>query len=110
MNIHEQLCHWHSTGKTGLSSKHMAAIAGGAPGNGYPPADPADLNRCIKLVEAVPTVREHFPAIAASSERWKVVIEHWDELVALFHAEVGPDWSTARNAPKTYQRMKTLGL
>jgi hypothetical protein len=87
----------------------MAAAACGIQGNGQVPADPDDLNRCIRLVNAVPELRERFDAIAASTPQWKVVIEHWDELVELFHSEVGPNWSKGRFAPRTYARMKELG-
>lgn len=104
---------WLINGETGLSSKTMASITMGGNGNNgrygisYP-HDPDDLNRCIKLVKAAPEVRDAFPKIAASHPKWAVIIRHWDELVALFHGEVGEDWSKGRSAPKTYKRMQEL--
>lgn len=110
--ITEKIVVWFATGETGTSSKHMAAVAcGTVPTRNHPtPSDPSDLNRCIKLVQSVPDVRDAFPQIAQSSDRWAIVIRHWDELVALFHAEVGEDWSRGHSAPKTYKRMKEVGL
>jgi hypothetical protein len=108
MTIHEKIIDWFAHGEIGLSSGHMATIAGGSTGNGFAPGDPDDLNRCIKLVDSVPEVREHFPAIAASSPRWNAVIEHWDELVSLFTEEAAG--RRYFSAPKTWSRMKELGL
>jgi hypothetical protein len=108
LNIHQKLLAWFAGDDTGLSSKHMAAVAGGLKGNGRTPADPDDLGRCLRLVEAVPEVREHFPAIAASTEQWGAVITHWDELEALYRKE--SRGLRYFNAPKTYDRMKALGL
>lgn len=102
---------WFVNGEVGLSSECMAAVAlGYRPRRGSHPLDPSDLNRCLKLVQAVPAVRRDFPKIRKVSKRWRAVIDHWDELKAMFVAEVGWDWSAAKSAPRTYQRMKDLGL
>lgn len=101
---------WFAEGEVGASSQFMAAVALGAKGDGSYPLDPADLNRCLKLVKAVPAIRRDFPKIRARSKKWRAVIDHWDELKKMFVAEVGWDWSKAKSAPKTYDRMKALGL
>lgn len=102
---------WLAEGETGLSSECMAAVALGAkPRSTYHPLDPADLNRCLKLVKAAPVVKRHFPKIRALSKQWRAVIDHWDELSEMFVAEVGWDWSKAKSARRTYDRMKELGL
>ncbi len=102
---------WMFEGERGSSSECMAAVAlGFTPRHNYPPADPADLNRCLKLVKAAPSVRGRFKEIAALSKQWKAVIDHWDELETMFVAEVGWNWSNGQSAPKTYKRMKALGL
>lgn len=108
MNTQQKLLSWFVGGDTGLSSEHMAAVAGGLKGNGRTPCDPDDLGRCLRLVEAVPEVREQFSAIAASTKLWGIVIAHWDELDALYHEEA--KGMRYFDAPKTYNRMKALGL
>ena len=72
------------------------------------PLDPADFNRCLKLIKSAPEVRGAFPAIRSLDSVWEKLIDHWDELQALFVEEVGWDWSKARSAPKTYDRMQEL--
>lgn len=105
---YQKIIAWFAGDDTGLSSKHMAAVASGVRGNGNHPLDPSDLGRCIRLVHNVPDIRSAFPAIAASGAKWKTVIEHWDELLALYAEECqGREYF---NAPKTYDRMKALGL
>lgn len=103
---------WMVDGETGLSSECMAAVALGAkrPKRVHWPLDPADFNRCLKLVKAAPGVRKSFPDIAALCKQWRSCIDHWDELERMFVAEVGWDWSKAKSAKKTYDRMKELGL
>jgi len=104
---------WMVNGETGASSKCMAGVAMGGTGMdkygfiNYP-HDPDDLNRCIKLVKAAPEVRDAFPKIAALNAKWAVIIEHWDELVAMFHDEAGEDWAKRVSAKKTYARMAEL--
>ena len=102
---------WYVSGEKGISSETMAATAlGKKHDRGYPPLDPADLNRCIKLVDTAPEVKEAFPKIAALSKQWKAVIDNWDRLREMFIAEVGYDWSKKKSAPKTYNEMKRIGL
>jgi len=50
---------WQSKGHVGVSSATMASIALGMKKNFYhshfgAPSDPADLNRCMKLVDELP--------------------------------------------------------
>ena len=104
---------WLCNGETGLSSKCMARVTLGRDAEDRSgcvdhPRDPADLNRCIKLVKAAPEVRESFPKIAELSPEWKAVIDNWDGLVAMFHKEAGEDWSKKRLAYKTYEFMQNL--
>lgn len=104
---------WWEIGERGASSECMARIAGGSnvtDRHGFInyPHDPDDLNRCIKLVKVAPEVRKAFPEIAAAHPCWKVIIEHWDELVKMFHEEAGEDWSKRVAAGKTYDRMQRL--
>jgi len=111
--VTRQLLQWMAGPDTGLSSEAMAYCVlqiertDHWSGNEHP-HDPSDFNRCLLLVEQVPAVREHFAAIAAMSPQWAAMIAAWDELQAMFFAEVGWNWSAARAAPKTYARMKEI--
>ena len=57
---------WQTKGSVGVSSATMASIALGLEKNFYSgrfdaPRDPADLRRCMILVEDIPEVRDSFP-------------------------------------------------
>ena len=107
----DKILQWFADGETGVSSKCMALVSCGiTPNHKSTPADPSDLNRCIKLVDAVPEVMGRAMAISEISEEWHNLMYHWDELVELFKSEVGEDWSNGYHAPKTYERMKELNL
>ncbi len=108
----ENIINWLIHGRMGISSKAMAAVAlDKAPENKFynHPHDPADFNRCLELVKAAPEVREAFPKIAALSPAWKTIIDHWDELKAIFIEEVGENWEQrSKAARKTYDKMQSL--
>lgn len=100
---------WLVTGEVGLSSKCMASVACGYSTEDYNyPRDPADLNRCIKLVDDAPEIRNSFSKIADLCPEWKVIIDNWDELVKTFVGEVGYDWCRDKKAPITYKMMRDL--
>lgn len=101
---------WQSRGHVGVSSATMASIALGMKKNFYhshfgAPSDPADLNRCMKLVEFIPEIKDSFPLIASECPRFAPVIKHWDELTRLLRKELK---RTDKRAPETYARMKEL--
>lgn len=100
---------WQSDGRVGVSSATMASIALGLKKPFYgdyfnPPWDPADLTRCMKLVEAIPEIRDHFPVIAEICPKFAPILAHWDELIAMVKRE----WAAGNRAPETYARMKQL--
>lgn len=107
----DKILEWFGNGDTGMSSECMALVSCGIkPKYTCTPSDPSDLNRCIKLVEDVPEVLNKAVAISEVSKGWHNLMNHWDELVSLFHSEVGENWSIGSSAPKTYARMKELSL
>lgn len=111
--VTRQLLQWMAGPNTGLSSEAMAYCVLQIERNDHwsgkeHPYDPSDFNRCLLLVEKVPAVREHFAAIAALSPEWAALIAAWDELAAMFVAEVGWNWSAGRSAPNTYARMQEV--
>lgn len=100
---------WQANSDVGVSSATMASIAIGMQKPVYgsyfsPPWDPADLTRCMKLVEFIPEIRDHFPAIAEQCPRFAPILNHWDELIAMVKRER----AAGDSAPETYARMKEL--
>jgi hypothetical protein len=67
------------------------------------PIDPADFGRCVRLLEAEPLLRPHFPKMAKVSPQWAALVAVWDELEALYREEF-----RSGQAPKLYQRMQEL--
>jgi hypothetical protein len=111
IELRAKCMNWLARGEAGTSSKTMAFCACDIEYEDQcHPLDPADLNRCIKVVESIPEIRKAFEKIAKLSDDWRRVIDHWDELAGLFIEEVGYDWSKCRSAPITYKRMKELKL
>lgn len=105
----DSVLRWLANGQVGLSSKAMAFCAADIEyDRADHPYDPADFNRCLLLVGQIPAIRDAFPKIAKLSPQWEAVIEHWDELEALFIEEVGLNWEHGESAPKTYERLGAI--
>lgn len=68
------------------------------------PHDPADLNRCLKAMEAIPGLREGLPKVVGLCPEWAPLVARWDEVEALFREE-----APSGKCPKTYALMKELG-
>tara|TARA_R110000851_G_scaffold100026_4_gene215447 strand:+ start:130 stop:474 length:345 start_codon:yes stop_codon:yes gene_type:complete len=112
MSIEKKILVWIASGETGVSSKAMAFAAVGIENKGsfgnHAPSDPADFNRCLKLVKEIPEIENHFDTIADLSDDWELLIDRWEEVEKCFLDEVGFDWCNARKAPKTYALMKEV--
>jgi len=109
----KRILEWMAGPNTGLSSEAMAFCAAGIERHGNwdgteHPHDTGDFNRCLLLVEMVPEIRESFADIAALSDEWNAIINHWDELRELFVSEAGLNWSKGRGAPMTHRRIREL--
>lgn len=109
---------WLNSGEQGLSSKSIFSYLTGLNILGSwsvwgwaTPSDPADLRRCILLLDAVPDFRERLILMATASDKWAIAVRHWEELETLFKSEC-PNWNTKEywKAPKTFERMKQVGL
>jgi hypothetical protein len=109
------LAAWLASDDTGLSSRVMARrlapLAGLAvripqaarADSAAHPHDPGDFGRCLRLLEAVPELRPHLPAMAGVSPIWAALVGAWGELEALYREEL-----PAGTAPRTYRRMREL--
>lgn len=105
--IQQQVMSWLANGETGLSSECMAfwLAFGILKDRGFGadhPHDPDDMNRCLKLLQRVPGLRESLPAMAELSPAWKALVSRWDEIEAMQMAEIGIDWEKGRKARRTY--------
>src|SRR5262245_23960600 len=96
---------WLRTGDRGWSSETMVEVFEGVPigtftGRWGPkhPHDPADLRRCIRLLEAVPAYRERLQEMCHVSMTWCVLVQAWDKLEAMLAEEVPGEYG---DAPKT---------
>lgn len=110
-NQTEKVLEWMAYGEPGRSSETMAfRLLGMKPRQREShPLDPADFNRCLKLLKAVPELRDKLPEMKAVSPAWSAIVDRWSELEESFIDEVGWDWSNGQSAPKTYALMKEIG-
>jgi hypothetical protein len=114
-----ELVNWFANGEVGLSSKAIVYHLLGLPEAkssdfidfGHP-SDPADLRRCLLLLEAVPSLKDDLHKMSAVSPVWDIYIKNWSKMIELFEEEV-PDWDwpdtgKSRSAPRTYDFMRYL--
>lgn len=109
--MQDKILNWFANGEVGMSSKAMACAIGGVKlkeGKACYPHDPADFNRCLLFLKAVPEAREHLQKVAKLSKVWKAIIERFDEIEKCFLKEVGINWKKGNRAPKTYELMKSI--
>lgn len=103
---------WLASGSRGISSNTMfTALTGVDAMKGWEtshPHDPADLDRCLRLIEEVPELKTLIGRMSGVSEEWRKLISRWDELCACHINEVGLGWTKAKSAPKTYALMQEI--
>lgn len=103
---------WLANGETGISSETLAfwVMFNVKKAGGSHPRDPADFNRCLKLLDAAPALRQHLHKMSIVSPEWARLVFNWAEIEKVFIDEVGPDWSKGRRIPaeKTYNLMKAV--
>ncbi len=103
----KQVIKWLAHGNTGASSKCMAFYLafGEVATDRYAPADPADFNRCLQLLEYAPQLRPLIPRMAKVSDQWARVVAHWDEIELTFLEEAELGWTRKSRAPETFDLM-----
>ena len=108
-NTHPGLIAWIRSGERGLSSeaivdhlaRHPLASARGRISHPY---DPADLRRCVLLLDAVPTLRPLMPRMADVSPEWAALVARWDELEDSLRREMAVGYA----ATDTYTLMRSV--
>ncbi|MDM3891777.1 MULTISPECIES: hypothetical protein [Pseudomonas] len=106
--VEQRAAAWMRDGDVGMSSRAIHDHMLGVPArDGYAaPADPDDLNRCIKLLELIPEWKPRMGEMAQRGEQWVGLAGNWGEICKCFLDEVGLDWCKGNRAPKTYLLMK----
>jgi hypothetical protein len=106
----QQVIDWLANGSVGCSSKCMAMWLAfdQITQDRFCPADPDDLDRCLRLLDRAPGLRPQLPRMADVSKEWARLMARWDEVEASHLAEVGLGWTKASRAPKTYDLMASI--
>ena len=105
---------WLANGRRGTSSNTIFTHITGIDALGIwppaPPADPDDMTRCRRLLEACPEIAREFHRMSTASDVWARLVDTWDSLCALMDEEA-PDWREGGSwdCPKTYEQMKGIG-
>lgn len=110
MSFDERVNAWIVSGDTGLSSKTIwATMLGIDLGDDINhPHDPADLGRCLRLLELMPEWKLQQSELAFLDPYWRSLVAQWDELSSSMEDEVGIAWGKGKSAPATYDLMRTI--
>lgn len=100
---------WLRSGERGLSSEaiflHLTGLDVGEEGDRRPyPLDPADLRRCVLLLDAVPEFAARLDEMRTASTTWSRLVDVWPELVAMLREEM----AAGDKAPRTYDRIQEV--
>lgn len=106
-SIEARALEWMLSDDTGASSITLCAQMLGVKikRRSYP-LDPADLGRCLRLLEIIPEWKSRITEMSDVSPSWAGLVSCWDDIAQLMADEVGLDWSNGRSAPKTYDAIK----
>jgi hypothetical protein len=104
----EKALAWIVGNDTGMSSKALWAVMMGQKSDRSHPHDPADLGRCLRLLEAVPEWKPRLSEMAAVSNYWAALVANWAELERLMREETGMKRDWQGKATKTYDKMKAI--
>ena len=109
---------WLANGERGTSSERIAEVMTGMAvvnpllrGFSTHPHDPADLRRCLLLLDLMPEWEARMQEMAASGPEWKALAGAWHTLKWTFLGEAPDEWRDRRctfSAPKTYALMREL--
>lgn len=106
MTLSLKLLNWLASDDTGLSSRTILAwMETGMLADvclDYP-LDPADLGRCIRLLDLEPTYRARITDMAGAGPEWARLVSRWADLEALYREE-----APSGRAPRCYALMREL--
>jgi hypothetical protein len=83
------LASWLASDDTGISSRTIAWVCAGAykPDFESHPLDATDFGRCVRLLDSAPEIRKSLHKMKEKGPEWSALVEHWDELEALYRAK-----------------------
>lgn len=109
---------WLASGERGVSSntifQHLTgllATGGLLSHRGGHPHDPADLRRCMLLLERCPELASRIDEMCFVSPEWNALASNWKQITEAFIAEAEPQggWRNGNwRCPVTYRLMRTL--
>lgn len=96
---------WLASDDVGMSSKFMAHVLAGGPKCEFAyPHDPADFNRCVKFLRAVPEARKKLNLLTSHEKPWPELVARWPELESLLDKEI-----TTGRSTELYKLMEGIG-
>lgn len=100
------LTEWFVNGNTGESSRTLALwLAEGKRANRVSyPFDPADFNRCVRLLESVPVLRANLHTLPQLSKEWAALYDNWSILEETLRKEMEGGFT----AQETYRLMRQI--
>lgn len=110
-SVSERVIEWFLSNDTGVSSSAIVAVMTGndseKDGPDYP-HDPADLGRCLRLLELIPEWKPRLPEMAKRGPVWTDLVARWHDLESTFHAEVGSGRRVGKKAPRTWDLLRKI--
>jgi hypothetical protein len=99
---------WITNGDTGISSETIWTALSGTQMTGGcwrpgTPIDASDFGRCYRLLQVMPEWRARIGEVADRYPAWRPMAEAWEELTALYEAEVHTGM-----CERLYARMREL--
>lgn len=105
-DVYRRALVWLASGDTGSSSEAIVYHMLGLESDADYPFDPADLGRCLRMLELFPEWKPRISEMSAYPHGWPALIPIWNKIAAMMADEVGIDWSKGRRAPRTYAAMR----
>ena len=110
VNLPKAALQWVVSDDTGSSSLRIWAHMTGCERDSYFdwPHDPADLGRCLRLLEAVPDWKPRIGEMGRYGDGWARLAPRWNEVAESMESECGIRGEKARTAPNTYALMRSI--
>lgn len=111
-NLSDAAACWLASGERGVSSNTMFTVLTGVDALGYwhkdVPSDPADMRRCLLLLDQCPEMKPELHRMAKVSKAWAGLVQYWDQITVTMLEEWGDIRSPKKgaSAPRTYELIK----
>lgn len=82
------LTDWLGSDDVGMSSKFMASVLTGQFKAEFAiPYDPDDLGRCIRMIQAIPELKDSIHLMSSHGTMWTAVANNWERWCDMYQAE-----------------------